>query len=326
MCLPLRTDILWDWMQGMRALHCREPGLCKGEKMEDMMKPADQAKDQAGVTGTGTDISGADATDTGMHQHSHGCEPQEQGDMITVGEDTKPKKLLFCERKVIYFLLMISAGMMGAYTFSLRGGVFCNAQTSNFVLMALALGAGQWADGFYYLIPIFAYMMGGFVSEILPKPVKKLHLFRWETYLVLFEMIVLFIIGWIPFTETHTLLTNHIVQVMINFIASMQYNTFRKSDGVAMATTFCTNHCRMVGVGVAEAIRHKDPHRLLEVGFHLGMLLSFLLAGIVLVLCTGLGEKTIWIAIIPQLIAFCILAYADLGPEHKRLLEVPMGH
>ena len=34
--------------------------------------------------------------------------------------------------------------MMGAYTFTLRGGVFCNAQTANVVLMAIAFGQGRW--------------------------------------------------------------------------------------------------------------------------------------------------------------------------------------
>ena len=50
---------------------------------------------------------------------------------------------LVCERKEIYALLMLSAGMMEAYTYDLRGGVFCNAQTANVVLMSIALGRGD---------------------------------------------------------------------------------------------------------------------------------------------------------------------------------------
>ena len=30
------------------------------------------------------------------------------------------------------------AGFYGAFTYSIRGGVFCNAQTANFVLFAMA--------------------------------------------------------------------------------------------------------------------------------------------------------------------------------------------
>lgn len=49
------------------------------------------------------------------------------------------KKYLVCERRSVFALLTLSAGMMGAYTFNLRGGVFCNAQTANVVLMAIGL-------------------------------------------------------------------------------------------------------------------------------------------------------------------------------------------
>ena len=52
------------------------------------------------------------------------------------------KKYLVCERRSVFALLTLSAGMMGAYTFNLRGGVFCNAQTANVVLMAIAFGSG----------------------------------------------------------------------------------------------------------------------------------------------------------------------------------------
>ena len=66
------------------------------------------------------------------------------------------KKYLVCERRSVFALLTLSAGMMGAYTFNLRGGVFCNAQTANVVLMAIAFGKGNWSGGAYYLIPITA--------------------------------------------------------------------------------------------------------------------------------------------------------------------------
>lgn len=52
------------------------------------------------------------------------------------------------------------AGFFGAYTFLLRGNVFCNAQTGNVVLMGMVLGAKKWSEDLYYLIPISAYLMG----------------------------------------------------------------------------------------------------------------------------------------------------------------------
>lgn len=78
------------------------------------------------------------------------------------------RRYLACERKGVFLLLMLSAGMMGAYTYNLRGGVFCNAQTANVVLMGMALGKGHLREGLYFLIPITAYISGAFVSEFFP--------------------------------------------------------------------------------------------------------------------------------------------------------------
>ena len=47
---------------------------------------------------------------------------------------------LECEKKWVFLTLMGVAGFYGAFTYSIRGGVFCNAQTANFVLFAMALG------------------------------------------------------------------------------------------------------------------------------------------------------------------------------------------
>lgn len=229
---------------------------------------------------------------------------------------------LSCESKVTYALLMTGAGMMGAYTFQLRGGVFCNAQTANFVIMALAIGNGDIMGGLYYLIPITAYFAGAFISEAIPTPVKKMGFLRWDTWLVAIETVVLFIIGWIPLS-----VPDHIVQVMINFIASMQYNTFRQAEGVPMSTTFCTNHLRQIGIGCAKAIRKKDRVSLKKALIHAGMIFVFTLGAVVLVFFSRfLMEKSIWLALIPMVIVLCRLVYADLYKEHDLLMKKPAGH
>ena len=43
----------------------------------------------------------------------------------------RPGEYLVCERRSVFALLTLSAGMMGAYTFNLRGGVFCNASVTS---------------------------------------------------------------------------------------------------------------------------------------------------------------------------------------------------
>ena len=158
---------------------------------------------------------------------------------------------LTCERNWVFYTLMTVAGFFGAYTYLLRGNVFCNAQTGNVVLMGLALGAGHWSKALYYLIPISAYLLGAFVSELLPNLVKHNFLIRWDTLLIAIEILAVLVMGFIP--DSYPV---QISQVMINFIASMQYNTFRQAEGVPMATTFATNHIRQIGVGLAKELKH----------------------------------------------------------------------
>lgn len=237
-------------------------------------------------------------------------------------EENNGRHYLICESKMIYALLMLAAGMMGAYTYNLRGGVFCNAQTANIVIMSITLGKGEIQAGLYYLIPISAYFLGSFLSEMLPTPVKRLGFLRWDTYLIIFETAVLFIIGFVPLS-----VPDHVVQVAVNFIASMQYNTFRQAEGVPMATTFCTNHVRQVGIALAKVVRKKDYAAISRGLLHLGMLAAFAFGCAVLTMaCGALQERAIWLTMIPMGIVLVRLVYADLCQEHDLLGEKPSGH
>lgn len=211
---------------------------------------------------------------------------------------------------------------MGAYTFLLRGGVFCNAQTANVVLMAISLGEGDVAKALYYIIPISAYCAGAIISEALPATVNRLRFLRWDTYLIAVEMAVLLTAGFIPLSYP-----DQIVQVMINFIASMQYNTFRQMEGIPMATTFCTNHIRQVGIALTKYFRKKDRAALNRGFIHLFMIGCFFAGGAALALSHGLlGARSIWIALIPAAAVFIKLARADLTTEHDKLDRKPSGH
>ena len=232
------------------------------------------------------------------------------------------KDYLVCEQKTIYALLMASAGMMGAYTYVLRGGVFCNAQTANVVVMAISFGKGDWLGGLYFLIPISAYLLGAFVSEILPSPVRKLGFLRFDTCLIIFETVVLLIIGFIPLSVPH-----QVVQVIVNFIASMQYNTFRQAEGIPMATTFCTNHIRQIGVGLAKVVGKKDGVAMRRGLIHAGMVSAFFSGAAVLTfLCPLLEERAVWAVLLPMGFVLVKLIRADLGAERDMLDRKPSGH
>ena len=233
---------------------------------------------------------------------------------------------LMCERDWIYFVLIFVAGFLGAFTYVLRGGVFCNAQTGNVVLLGMQLGKGDWNGALYYLIPISAYILGAVVSELLPNPVKHRLAVRWDTLLIAVEMLVIVMLGFVP--ESAPV---QISQVAVNFIASMQYNTFRQAEGVAVATTFVTNHIRQVGVGLAMEWRHRHnaekPHRR-KFLTHLGMLLFFAAGATVgTVFCLQFLGRAVWLTLLPLAVVFAVLLHADLTTE-KQLVEnqKPSGH
>ena len=244
---------------------------------------------------------------------------------IPMDKNTSGTYVLMCERTWVYHLLTAAAGFFGAYTYLLRGNVFCNAQTGNVVLMGMALGAGNWGEALYLLIPISAYLLGAFASELLPGPVKRHLPIRWDTLLIGIEMLVVVGLGFVP--ESAPV---QISQVAINFIASMQYNTFRQTEGVAVATTFATNHIRQIGVGLAKELRRLrtgDTSHRKKFLQHLEMLLFFLAGSVVgTVCCRFLVGKAIWVTLIPLGAVFSALLYADFTIEKDMKEKKPAGH
>jgi uncharacterized membrane protein YoaK (UPF0700 family) len=232
------------------------------------------------------------------------------------------EEYLECERWHVFMILMGVAGFFGAFTYSIRGGIFCNAQTANFVLFAMALGNGQWFHALYFLIPMSAYFAGAVLSEVLPIGVKRFNFIRWDTLFILIEMIVVVILGLLP--EKAPV---QISQVAINFICSMQYNTFRQARGIPMATTFCTNHWRQVAIALTKAIRHRDREKLKRMARHAAMLSVFVVGGVIsTVLCRYFMGRAIFAVLIPLAILFADLLYADLKTERGELEKVPRGH
>lgn len=232
------------------------------------------------------------------------------------------KSYLECEKKWIFAVLMFVGGFYGAFTYLLRGGIFCNAQTANFVLFAMAIGSGEFKKALYYLIPMGAYLLGAIISEALPKPIKRLRLIRWDTFLIILEMIVVLILGFLPESTPF-----QVSQIAINFICSMQYNTFRQAQGVSMATTFCTNHIRQVGVFIVKSVTGKEKASIKRMLHHTGMLICFVLGGILsTVFCKLMLGKAIWITLIPLGIVLIDLLYADLKTEKGQMDKKPRGH
>lgn len=143
-----------------------------------------------------------------------------------------------CQKRHIFMLLMCAGGFMGAFTYILRGGVFCNAQTT------------------------------------------------------------------------------------INFIASMQYNTFRQARNIPMATTFCTNHLRQTGIYIRKWVKTKNSETGKRILIHLAMIGIFVAGCIICtLLCPVFKGKAIWGAEIPLAIVFIDLLNADIKEAKSQTVK-----
>lgn len=237
----------------------------------------------------------------------------------------KENKYLMCEQNWVYYVLITVSGFWGAFTYLLRGNVFCNAQTGNVVLLGLALGSGEIRKAVYYLIPISAYTAGAFISEILPNPIKHRLRIRWDTLLIGIEIAAVILLGLIPES-----VPVQISQVIINFIASMQFNTFRQAQGTPMATTFATNHIRQIGIALATEIRHihkEDKSHREKLKKHFFMLLFFLLGAVVgTVFCNMINGYAILLTAVPLIVLFCMMVYYDISHDKAELEQKPLGH
>ena len=106
------------------------------------------------------------------------------------------------ERFEVGLFLSFTGGVLDAYTYVARGGVFANAQTANIILFALNLCELHFLSALKYVVPIVCFVFGVLISEfILSRQLQKgAKLANYVTLLVL-EAAVLVGVAFMPFEE-----------------------------------------------------------------------------------------------------------------------------
>jgi len=131
-------------------------------------------------------------------------------------------------------LLAVVGGYLDAYTYISRGKVFANAQTGNIILGGLNLAERNWTKSLYYMIPILAFVLGVYISDMIKNKYKENTSFHWRQIVVLIEIAVLFSVAFIPQGAMDV-----IANTAVSFVCSLQYGSFRK-----FTTTMCTGNLR----------------------------------------------------------------------------------
>ena len=177
------------------------------------------------------------------------------------------------EKSMYVFLsFALVGGFLEAYTYLLHGGVFCNAQTGNLVLLALRLVQGNFAEAWHYLFSILAYLAGILLSLVLPVLFRKLRL---PLFTAALEMCAFAAIAFIPQGAS-----DWYTYVSVSFLCALQYNTFTECRGAKAATTFCTNNLRQTAVNLFGGVREKDAAKLRKSGIYALVILCFALGAV----------------------------------------------
>ena len=144
-------------------------------------------------------------------------------------------------------LLAAAGGLLDAYTYLSRGGVFANAETGNMVLFGICLIQGQWRRAAGYLLPILAFALGVLAAEFIREHHRSGPRYHWRHTVLLAEIAVLCAVAFLPRGEW-----DPAANTLVAFVCALQVETFRKVRGNPFATTMCTGNLR----SGTEAIYH----------------------------------------------------------------------
>ncbi|MDO5088328.1 MAG: YoaK family protein [Leptotrichiaceae bacterium] len=199
-------------------------------------------------------------------------------------------------------LLSMVGGFTDAYTFVTRGKVLANAQTGNIVFFGLRLVEKKWEKAFFYFLPIFAYIMGIIIAEYIRIKFKNSK-FHWRQIILIIEIIVLFICGFVPMGNLDVF-----VNISISFMCSLQVQAFRKTNGNVSATTMCTGNLRSGTENLFYFITKKDKNVGKNSLIYFGLIFFFIMGAIMgSFFSEWIFEKAILVACLILLSVFFIM-------------------
>ena len=186
-------------------------------------------------------------------------------------------------------ILAFSGGLMDAYTYVFRGGVFANAQTGNIILMGIHLLEGSFNASVRYLIPIMSFALGVFAAQGLRLGFLSRPRFHWRQAAILIEMAVMLGVGLMG--QEMNLAANS----LISLACGIQVQSFRKVRGHTVATTMCIGNLRTATEHLMSGLYERDGALLRLSGFYFALILVFALGAAAGNALVGLfGQYAIW--------------------------------
>lgn len=211
------------------------------------------------------------------------------------------------ESIMLGILLAIVGGFLDAYTFIGRGGVFSNAQTGNIVLVGINAFEGNWHATIIHIFPIVAFIFGVLAAEFTKKNFSVSFLSKWEHAVLVFEIIIFFIIGFMPKN-----FSNNCVNITISFAASLQYCAFKNLSGYPYATTMCTGNLRSASQAAYLAFTQKDYDAAIKALHYFTVIFAFFLGTFLGGFLTFfIGDKSVWFVVILLIFSLVLLEVTE---------------
>lgn len=199
-------------------------------------------------------------------------------------------------------VLALSGGLMDAYSYVGRGGVFANAQTGNILLFGIHLSEGKWQEALLYFIPVLAFTAGIILSETLRYQLREKNAWHWRQYSVLMEAVILAAVGFMP--QSCNLAANSLTSLA----CGIQVQSFRKIHGNAMATTMCIGNLRTATHSLTDYFYTKDKKAIKKTMLFYGLIIIFALGAVAGYKFVKLWqEKAIWVSSILLFFAFAMM-------------------
>lgn len=203
--------------------------------------------------------------------------------------------------------LALVGGFLDAYTFYLHGGVFCNAQTGNLILMCLSLTEGDLARALSYLIPILAFIAGTACAVRMKLRFTRWQSLSWYHLVLVIEAAVLLFIGLLPPGAP-----NYLISAVISFVCSLQVNGFQRLEGAPFATTYCTGNIRSATENAVRRLSEGDRAAGRKFFQYVAIILFFCLGVALGRLATiGLGQKSIWLCSLILLLSLAMMYWFE---------------
>lgn len=207
-----------------------------------------------------------------------------------MSESNRGKALDATQRMRVAYLLTLAGGMLDAYTYVMRGGVFANAQTGNIVKLGIAF-ANRAPEQFpLFLLPIVAFSAGVLVAVIVEDYLNKRGLRLVRRVVLLLEVAGLALVWAIPVGPDWNWWAN----CLVSFVAALQFEAFRSFRGEALSTTMSTGNLRKFVESLYLGVIHVDRSQLVSAAKYCSIIATFVLGAFLgTVSCDKLGQAAV---------------------------------